>query len=85
MSQTKNEPRLGIFWLIEGRMTAFHDPLSQCDAVGVHIDYPIAHVDAWLKVQRLFPDLAESTHDAVPRGRVPISASISARSFAIAC
>jgi len=41
------EPRLGIFWLVDGKLLIDSAPLTECEQYGDHLNYPGSHIDVW--------------------------------------
>ena len=41
------EPRLGIFWLVDGKLLIDSAPLSECEQYGDHLNYPGSHIHVW--------------------------------------
>jgi hypothetical protein len=43
----KNEPHVGIFWLIDGKPIIDSTPLSESKDYGDFRTYPRSHIDVW--------------------------------------
>lgn len=64
------EPRLGIFWVVNGRLLSDSVPLSESEQRGDYRDYPGSHLDKWTEWARIGKAPAESEYDEFPRGRI---------------
>ena len=64
------EPRLGIFWLVDGKLLSDSAPLSECEQYGDHLNYPGSHIDVWEHWRQAGKAPAESEYEEYPRGRV---------------
>lgn len=64
------EPRLGIFWLLHGKLLIDSVPLSECEQYGDHLNYPGSHIDVWERWRRLGKAPVESEYEEYARGRV---------------
>jgi len=64
------EPRLGIFWLVDGKLLIDSAPLSECEQYGDHLNYPGSHIDVWEQWKHVGNVSAESEYEEFPRGRV---------------
>jgi len=69
-AQPAAEPRLGIFWLVDGKLLIDSTPLSECEQYGDHLNYPGSHVHVWKRWQQVGKAPAESEYEEYPRGRV---------------
>jgi hypothetical protein len=67
---TKAEPRLGIFWLVNGKLFIDSAPLSECERYGDHLNYPNSHIRVWEHWQQIGRAPAESEYEEFARGRV---------------
>lgn len=69
-SSSAQEPRVGIFWLLDGKLIVDSTPLSQAERYGDALTHPKGHPRSWAKWQtsRLVP--ADIEYDEIPRGRV---------------
>jgi|SRR5579872_1742031 hypothetical protein len=65
-----SEPRLGIFWLVNGQLLHDSVPLSESEPRGDYRDYPGSHIDKWAEWLRIGKAPAESEYDEFPRGRI---------------
>jgi len=68
------EPRLGIFWLVDGKLLIDSAPLSECEQYGDHLNYPGSHIDVWEQWKRIGEAPAESEYEEFPRGRLTYNA-----------
>jgi hypothetical protein len=68
------EPRLGIFWLVKGRLLIDSVPLSECETYADHLIYPPSHVHLWEQWQKLGKVPTDSDYDEYARGRVMCNA-----------
>lgn len=64
------EPRLGIFWLVNGRLLIDSAPVSECEQYGDHLNYPSSHIRVWERWQQVGKAPVESEYEEFPRGRV---------------
>ena len=64
------KPRLGIFWLVDGKLLIDSVPLSECDKYGDHLNYPGSHIHVWELWRRGGKVPVESEYEVFPRGRV---------------
>jgi hypothetical protein len=64
------EPRLGIFWLVGGKLLLDSVPLSESEQGGDYCDYPGSHINVWTEWLRIGKAPAESEYEEFPRGRV---------------
>lgn len=64
------EPRLGIFWLVKGKLLIDTCPLSECEKYGDHLNYPGSHIRVWEHWQKADKAPVESEYEEFPRGRV---------------
>ena len=64
------QPRLGIFWVVSGRLLLESTPLSRAEPYSDFLTYPESHIDAWerLRAAKLVP--ADLEYEDMPRGRV---------------
>src|SRR5689334_14468611 len=65
-----DEPRVGIFWMVNGNVLAFTEPLDHVRPVNGVRDSDLGHDDLWPLVQRRHPQLRSLEYWQVPRGRV---------------
>jgi len=64
------EPHLGIFWLVDGKLVIDPLPLSETVKYGDHLTYPRGHNKVWSDLQRAGRVPHDSEYDEYPRGRV---------------
>lgn len=64
------EPRLGIFWLVNGKLLLQSVPLSESEERGDYRDFPGSHTDTWTEWVSIGKAPAESEYDEFPRGRI---------------
>lgn len=64
------ESRLGIFWLVDGKLLIDSTQLSECEQYGDHLNYPGSHIDVWEQWKRIGKAPAESEYEEFARGRV---------------
>ena len=64
------EPRLGIFWLVDGKLLTDSLPLSECEDDRDFRNYPASHIDVWTEWQRIGKAPSPSEYEEFPRGRV---------------
>ena len=75
------EPRLGIFWLVNGELLTDSLPLSECEDDGDFRNYPASHIDVWTEWQRIGKAPSPSEYEEFPRGRV--THNVKADTFAL--
>ena len=63
-------PRLGIFWLVAGKLLIDSAPLSDCEKYGDHLNYPDSHIRVWERWQEVGKAPAETEYEEHARGRV---------------
>src|SRR4051794_1847439 len=66
----RDEPRVGIFWVVGGEVVAFTEPLGHVGPVNGVRDSDLGHDALWPMVQRRHPRLRCLEYWQVPRGRV---------------
>jgi hypothetical protein len=66
----KEEPHVGIFWLVEGKLLIDSTPLSQAEPYGEHLTHARSHIGAWEQYQRVGTVPADMEYEESPRGRV---------------
>jgi hypothetical protein len=64
------EPRLGVFWLVSGRLLIDSAPVSECERYGDHLNYPSSHIRVWERWQQIGKAPVESEYEEYARGRV---------------
>jgi hypothetical protein len=64
------EPRLGIFWLVDGKLLIDDVPLSECEQYGDHLNHPGSHIRVWEHWQKVGKVPAETEYEEYARGRV---------------
>lgn len=69
MKKVACAPRVGIFWIINEQVVAFHRDLIGGELTG---DSPYDHIQVWSRVQSAFPRLRSKDYDNIPRGRVTL-------------
>jgi hypothetical protein len=66
----KEEPRVGIFWLVNDKLVIDSTPLSEAEAYGDHLTHPRSHLEVWTLFQRDGAVPKEVEYEEPPRGRV---------------
>src|SRR6266700_8287284 len=66
----KKEPRVGIFWLVDGKPLIDVAPLSEAEPYGDHMTHPRSHAAVWEQYQRNGIVSREMEYEEAPRGRV---------------
>jgi hypothetical protein len=69
----KEEPQVGIFWVVRGNLLIDGTSLSHADAYGDHLTHPRGHVDVWEQFQQKGLVFPEMEYEEYPRGRVMYS------------
>ena len=67
------EPRLGIFWLVDDELVIASTPLVQCEPYGDVMNEPRSHVEYWAELQSGGRVPREIEYEEPPRGRVVYS------------
>jgi hypothetical protein len=65
-----SERQVGIYWVYQGRVLAFSEPLSAVRAIDGVRDSDLGHDAIWSRVQASRPELRSREYFDVPRGRV---------------
>jgi hypothetical protein len=65
-----NEPRLGIFWLVNGNLLIDSAALAECEKYGDHLNFGSSHIRVWESWQRIGKAPVESEYEEYARGRV---------------
>ncbi len=68
--KSNEEPHLGIFWLVNGRVIIDGAPLSEAEPYGEHRTHPRSHIGVWEQFQQIGKAPRESEYEEYPRGRV---------------
>ena len=63
-------PRVGIFWLLNGKPIIDSAPPSEAEPYGDHLNHPRGHAAVWKHYQRVGTVPAEMEYEEGPRGRV---------------
>jgi len=69
-NNAKPEARLGIFWLVNGKLLIDSAPLSECEKYGDHLNYAGSHIRVWERWQQIGKAPVESEYEEFARGRV---------------
>ena len=64
------EARLGIFWLVNGKLLIDSAPLSECEKYADHLNYAGSHIRVWEHWQQIGKAPVESEYEEYARGRV---------------
>lgn len=65
------EPKVGIFWVVDGRLVLYATPLSQAEPYGPRaLNHPIGHDSAWEDVLKGGAAPPGTDYIDYPRGRV---------------
>lgn len=71
----KTEARLGVFWLVDGKLLIESAPLSECEQYGDQLNYPGSHIRVWERWQEYGKVPAETEYEEYARGRAMYSPS----------
>jgi hypothetical protein len=63
-------PHVGIFWLLNGKLTIDSTPVGEAEPYGDHLTHPRSHVDVWGQWRLGGKVPSESEYEEFPRGRV---------------
>jgi hypothetical protein len=66
----KKPPRVGVFWLVGGKLVIDSMPLSDGEPYGDHLTHPRSHIDVWDQWRLGGKVPSESEYEKFPRGRV---------------
>jgi hypothetical protein len=66
----KKQPRVGIFWLLNGKLITDSMPLGEAEPYGDHLTHPRSHIDVWEQWRLGGKVPGESEYEEFPRGRV---------------
>ena len=69
-SRRKLEPRVGIFWLVDGEPLIDSTSLGEAEPYGDHLTHPRGHAEMWVQYQRGGLVSQEMEYEEPPRGRV---------------
>ncbi len=69
-TRAKAEPRVGIFWLFEGKLITDSTPLSQAEPYGKAKTHPRGHLKHWTELQKTGQVPLDVEYEDPPRGRV---------------
>ena len=69
----KKEPRVGIFWVLNGKPLIDSALLSDAEPYGDHLTHPRGHAAVWEQYQRVGTVSADMEYEEAPRGRVMYS------------
>lgn len=64
------QPKVGIFWLVGGRLILDASPLSEAEPYGDCLTHGNSHIDYWSDQQRLGAIPNDVEYEEHPRGRV---------------
>jgi len=66
----EREPKVGIFWLANGKLIFDATPISGAEAYGECMGHAKSHVEYWSELQRSGNVSANTEYEDPPRGRV---------------
>jgi hypothetical protein len=69
-STQTTEPRVGIFWLVDGKTLIDSTSLNEAEPYGDHLTHPRGHPEMWGQYQRVGGVPADMEYEESPRGRV---------------
>jgi len=69
----KEESRVGIFWLLNGKLLIDSTPLDEAERYGDFLTHPRGHAEVWEDYQRNGTVFPETEYEEPPRGRVMYS------------
>jgi hypothetical protein len=69
-SSQNEEPCVGIFWLVNGKLLIDSTPLGRAQPYGDHLTHSRGHDRVWGKFQQKGIASADIEYDEPPRGRV---------------
>ncbi len=68
-AKKRKEPRLGILWLVEGKLLIDSVPLSESETYADHLIYPGSDRHVWEQWQKAGNAPARSEYDEYAQGR----------------
>jgi hypothetical protein len=68
--EPSGEPRVGIFWVLDGKLLIDSTPLSGAEPYGDFKVHPGDHCSVWPRFQQTGAVPAEMEYEEAPRGRV---------------
>ena len=71
----QTEVRLGVFWLVDGKLLIESAPLSECEQYGDQFNDPGSHIRVWERWQEFGKAPAETEYEEHARGRSMYSPS----------
>ena len=71
----KTEARLGVFWLVDGKLLLESAPLSECEQYGDQLNCAGSHIRVWERWQEFGKVPAETEYEEYARGRAMYSPS----------
>src|ERR1700728_549698 len=70
----KDEPQVGIFWLVGGKLLFDGTPVSAAEPYGVHLTHPRSHLEVWMLLQQSGTVPTDIEYEELARGRVTYNA-----------
>ena len=70
MMQDHSQPRVGIFWLYNGKLVTDSTPLSEAEPYCDFLTHAKGHIDYWTELQERGAIPIEVEYEEPPRGRV---------------
>ena len=64
------EPRVGIFWVVNGKSLIDSTPLSEAEPYGDYLTHPRGHAEVWEQYQQTGAVPSDMEYEESPRGRV---------------
>lgn len=68
------EPKVGIFWLADGKLIFDATPVSSAEAYGDCLGHAKSHLEYWTELQRAGIISADTEYEDLPRGRIVFDA-----------
>lgn len=68
------EPKVGIFWLVNGRLIFDASPVSGAETYGDCLGHAKSHLEYWTELQRARIIPADTEYEDLPRGRIVFNA-----------
>lgn len=66
----EREPKVGIFWLVDGKLISDVTPVSSAEAYGECLGHAKGHFQYWSELQRTGTIPADTEYEDPPRGRI---------------
>ena len=76
-------PKVGIFWVVRGKLILLGIPVSDGEEYGEHVNYGPSHYNKWRELQQSGAVPPECEYEEFPRGRVMFNKKTESFSFLV--